>query len=93
MFLSVIDSLPTTSYIKMIEVWLIYTLMIPFKEVLVISFIHHKTFATVSPMDDKKKTKTQSSLRIALLFRTYFIPFAFAIFIIVYWTIGLVVSY
>ena len=34
MFLSMIDGLPTTSYIKMIEVWLIFTLIIPFMEVL-----------------------------------------------------------
>ena len=45
MFLSVIDSLPTTSYIKMIEVWLIFTLLIPFKEVLILSYIHHRSLS------------------------------------------------
>ena len=93
MFLSVIDSLPTTSYVKMVEVWLIYTLLIPFKEVLIISFIHHKTSATVSPTEDKIKTSKPNSLMVALFIRTYFIPLSFAAFTIVYWTIGVFVSY
>ena len=92
MFLSVIDSLPTTSYVKMVEVWLIYTLLIPFKEVLIISFIHHKTSVVVSPMDDKVKTHMPNSLRMALCIRNYGVPWAFAVFTIVYWTIGLIVS-
>lgn len=33
MFVSVSDSLPKTSYIKMVDVWLITSLMIPFFEV------------------------------------------------------------
>ena len=38
MFVSVSDSLPKTSYIKMVDVWLITSLLIPFFEV----FKHHK---------------------------------------------------
>ena len=34
MFLSVSDSLPPTSYVKMIEIWLLFSLMIPFLEVM-----------------------------------------------------------
>ena len=33
MFLSVADNLPKTSYIKMVDVWLIVTLAFPFLEV------------------------------------------------------------
>lgn len=33
MFVSVSDSLPKTSYIKMVDVWLITSLLIPFFEV------------------------------------------------------------
>ena len=33
MFISVSDNLPKTSYIKMVDVWLIFNLMIPFFEV------------------------------------------------------------
>ena len=34
MFISVVAGLPVTSYIKMIEIWLLFTLMIPFIDVL-----------------------------------------------------------
>ena len=33
MFISVSENLPKTSYIKMIDIWLIFNLMIPFFEV------------------------------------------------------------
>ena len=33
MFISVSENLPKTSYIKMVDVWLIFNLMIPFFEV------------------------------------------------------------
>ena len=35
MFVSVNDSLPRTSYIKMVDIWLIFTFCIPFIEVLI----------------------------------------------------------
>ena len=38
MFVSVSDSLPKTSYIKMVDIWLIFNLMVPFFEVT--TFIH-----------------------------------------------------
>ena len=39
LFLSVSGSLPTTSYIKMVDVWFIFNLMIPFFEVLLHTYI------------------------------------------------------
>ena len=33
MFISVSENLPKTSYIKMVDIWLIFNLMIPFFEV------------------------------------------------------------
>ena len=38
MFISVSEGLPKTSYIKMIDVWLVFVLIVPFLEVLVIVF-------------------------------------------------------
>ena len=34
MFISVSNNLPSTSYIKMVDIWLIFNLMIPFIEVM-----------------------------------------------------------
>ena len=92
MFLSVIDSLPPTSYIKMVEIWLIYMLLIPFKEVIIISFIHHKTYAKVKP-EEEKKFKEPKALKIALIFKTYFIPLSFLLFVTIYWVVGLIACY
>ncbi len=39
LFISVFNSLPTTAYVKMIDVWLIFNLFIPFCEVLLHTFI------------------------------------------------------
>ena len=39
LFLSVSGSLPTTSYIKMVDVWFIFNLMIPFCEVILHTYI------------------------------------------------------
>ena len=35
MFINISSSLPVTSYIKMIDLWLIFNLIVPFVEVLV----------------------------------------------------------
>ena len=35
MFVSVSQSLPKTSYIKMVDIWLVFNLLIPFVEVLI----------------------------------------------------------
>ena len=39
LFISVSDSLPKTSYIKMMDYWLIFTLILPFVEVLLHTYI------------------------------------------------------
>ena len=39
MFISVSSNLPTTAYVKMIEVWLIFNLIIPFVEVLLPTYM------------------------------------------------------
>ena len=35
MFVGVSQSLPKTSYIKMVDIWLVFNLLIPFVEVLI----------------------------------------------------------
>ena len=50
MFVSVSDSLPKTSYIKMVDIWLVTTLCIPFIEVLYL-FIKKQALLHKRPMD------------------------------------------
>ena len=39
MFINVSNNLPKTSYVKMVDVWLIFNLLLPFIEVLVHTFM------------------------------------------------------
>ena len=67
LFISVSNSLPKTAYIKMIDVWLIVNLFIPFAEVLLHTLIdslreetdrevnHHGQSTKVEPMPESKK--------------------------------------
>ena len=41
MFISVSNNLPRTSYIKMMDIWLIFTLLLPFMEVLLHTYIDY----------------------------------------------------
>ena len=41
MFISVVEGLPKTSYMKMVEVWLIFNLLLPFTDVLLHTYTDH----------------------------------------------------
>merc|ERR1719495_1437323 len=41
MFISVSNSLPMTSYVKMIDIWLLFNLTVPFVEVFLQTYIEH----------------------------------------------------
>ena len=49
LFISVSATLPTTSYVKMVDIWLIFALLIPFVEVLL-----HTWMETCQVDDDRK---------------------------------------
>ena len=72
MFISVSNNLPTTAYVKMIDIWLIFNLTIPFVEVLLHTYMdyyrddtdreinHHGKTITVG--DDEGKVGEKCSL-------------------------------
>ena len=73
MFTSVTESLPKTAYVKMVEIWLLFNLFIPFAEVLLHTFIdslrrdddreinhHGETLAIGETEDDDPPPKTQN---------------------------------
>merc|ERR1719310_1944416 len=51
MFISVSNSLPMTSYVKMIDIWLLFNLVVPFVEVFMQTYIEHLR----SKIEDKKE--------------------------------------
>ena len=66
MFISVSSNLPTTAYIKMIDIWMIFSLSIPFIEVLLHTYMdslredsdreinHHGKSIDVAPVESKR---------------------------------------
>ena len=38
LFISISDALPRTAYVKMIDLWLIFNLLVPFIEIILFSF-------------------------------------------------------
>merc|ERR1712113_105248 len=49
-FMSVMERLPTTSYLKMIDFWLVFCQLVPFSEVILLTAIE-------ALREEKKKTK------------------------------------
>jgi hypothetical protein len=47
MYIAVVEGLPVTSYIKMIEIWLLFNLFIPFTDVLLCCIIDNIRFLTM----------------------------------------------
>ena len=44
MYIAVVESLPVTSYIKMIEIWLLFNLIVPFADVMLCCIIDNIRF-------------------------------------------------
>ena len=67
MFISVSENLPKTSYIKMVDVWLIFNLMIPFFEVKkskINMFLTSKMFLRTLIVKDKEKNLRSNVLHL-----------------------------
>ena len=65
LFISVSGSLPTTSYIKMMDIWMIFNLMIPFCEVLLHTYIDNlrqegDEEREINHHGEKRKVETKS---------------------------------
>lgn len=80
LFISTLNSLPMTTYIKMIEVWLFVNFLYPF----VIITVH--TLIFVIGKETKKKDLACRALE---LFGKYVLPVCFALFTVVYFSVGL----
>ena len=80
MFINVSNSLPKTSYMKMIDVWLLFNLLYPFIVVLIHTYMdtlrndeereinhHGKTIQVKDENEDKENT--DSMIKVILLFK------------------------
>ena len=90
MFISVSNNLPKTSYIKMVDVWLLFNLIYPFSVVLLHTYmdtLRSDDEAIVS--DSEKKDRCARKLYLMQRMSLVYIPGFCLIFCVIYWTIGL----
>ena len=98
------ESLPVTSYIKMIDIWMLFTMTLPFLEVVLYTtsevFKQPKTnqlgpdkLAVVvkSAEEEPKMCNSKSSTIIRLT--VCLLPIGSLIFTLIFWLVGLIVSY
>ena len=91
-FIDVSNNLPKTSYIKMVDVWLLFNLLLPFMVVLI-----HTRMDTLRAEDEDTMTKRElaqaKSKKRKLTFwknvSLIYNPVLFIIFVTIYWVIGL----
>ena len=108
-FLGLSQSLPVTSYVKMIDIWMLFTMTIPFLEVVL-----HTTnevfrrpdsgperqirLVRVQPVDkleeeETPETSASSSSTLVRLSGRLLLPISALIFTITFWITGLIKSY
>ena len=87
-YISVSTNLAHTSYIKMLDCWLIFSLLKPFVDILVQTYIH----TLREEYQAQAWTKSQSNWKIDLcqMFVKVVYPVFFLAFIVTFWLVGLV---
>ena len=103
------QTLPVTSYFKMIDIWMLFTMTVPFLEVVLHTSkeMFKKSRATqlsslkkrvdvvnVKPAEDQEVMEaTKNGSNILNLITSLMLPVISLIFAFVFWTVGLVASY
>ena len=92
-FIDVSNNLPKTSYIKMVDIWLLFNLLLPFMVVLI-----HTRMDTLR-IDNEEDMVTKEQLALAKLKKkklafwkkvsVVYNPILFSTFVMVYWLVGL----
>ena len=103
------QTLPVTSYFKMIDIWMLFTMTVPFLEVVLhtskemfkksratqLSFLKKRVdVVNVKPAEDQEVMEaTKNGSNILNLITSLMLPVISLIFAFVFWTVGLVASY
>ena len=98
--ISVYNSLPSSDYLKYIDVWLIFNLLFTFVTALLQVYIHNRKTqieeakSKVSPINGEKKAKawrlsSEKKVRAAQFFGKFVNPAIGLLFIVLYWAYGL----
>ena len=76
-------NLPPTAYIKMIDCWLIFSLLKPFVDIIVQTYIHTLREAPVTKVRAWKINFCQIFVRVVY-------PLFFLVFVLTFWLVGLI---
>ena len=98
-FLGLSQSVPVTSYIKMVDIWMLFTMTIPFLEV-----VYHTSNEMFKQSDVVRVTPhnwsdedemTNNNMKVALLkmIKRLVLPISSLLFTLIFWIVGLVASY
>ena len=97
------QSLPVTSYIKMIDIWMLFTMIIPFLEVVL--HTTHEVFKNVpetrvgvlevksgeeDEVEKEEKNNNIMNLTLSKMMGSLMLPILSLGFIIIFWTVGLI---
>ena len=103
LFISVSDSLPRTSYVKLIDFWLIFNLLVPFIDILLHTIIdalrtkcsHFGSDAKVHPRYSEKEAarfkNDRKVLKILVSVGKFGLPLAYFLFGVIYLGTGLAI--
>ena len=97
MFISIAESLPKTAYLKMIDYWLVFTLLLPFVEVLIHTYMEKLIEENeklendpVKKADDKVKHQRKlNRIQFCKKITHVYNPIISLTFLAVYWALGL----
>ena len=107
-FLGLSQSLPVTSYIKMIDIWMLFTMIIPFLEVVL--HTTHEVFKDVPETrvgvlvvkcgeedevgkEEEEKKNNIMNLTLSKVMGSLTLPIISLGFVIIFWTVGLIHAY
>ena len=93
LFISVFNSLPTTAYVKMIDIWLIFNLFVPFSEVILHTLMdslredtdrnvnHHGSLIQVEPVNEEDEHSLANDLTEKVFFHfSFYIKYGICFF-------------
>ena len=107
-FLGLSQSLPVTSYIKMIDIWMLFTMTIPFLEVVLHTTNEYKNktkshivpetrvdVMKVTSGEENEDTKTNNTMKLTLsmVMGNLMLPICSLIFTLIFWAVGIIKSY
>ena len=98
-FLGLSQNVPVTSYIKMVDIWMLFTMTIPFLEV-----VYHTSNEMFKQSDVIRVTPQNLSVEEVLannntkvvwssMIKRFVLPVSSLLFTLIFWIVGLIASY